>query len=189
MNELLALELASTIRATKNGLIDTIATPEALTAWSREHTGLAVTADTALTERAVALRQAVRSLFARAVRPGEPSSADPDRLPPPEVALALINEVAASVPTTPRLDWPPDGQPRAEQVTQTSDPGQELLATLARAAIAFLAGPRREHLRTCPAPRCVLYFVKEHTRQEWCSTACGNRARAARHYTRHRTGQ
>src|SRR2546429_545268 len=33
---------------------------------------------------------------------------------------------------------------------------------------------------------CVLYFVKDHPRREWCSAACGNRARAARHYSRHR---
>ncbi|MFG1750655.1 ABATE domain-containing protein [Streptosporangium sandarakinum] len=59
-------------------------------------------------------------------------------------------------------------------------------AALASAAIAFLAGPRRELLRACPAPRCVLYFVREHARQEWCSVACGNRARAARHYRQHR---
>ena len=35
------------------------------------------------------------------------------------------------------------------------------------------------------APGCVLYFIKDHPRREWCSTACGNRARAARHYARH----
>jgi len=28
--------------------------------------------------------------------------------------------------------------------------------------------------------------VKNHPRREWCSAACGNRVRAARHYRRHR---
>ncbi|ASD24031.1 hypothetical protein B7495_10930 [Cryobacterium sp. LW097] len=37
-------------------------------------------------------------------------------------------------------------------------------------------------LRACHAPGCVLYFTKTHPRREWCSVACGNRARAARHY-------
>ncbi|HEY0690395.1 MAG TPA: CGNR zinc finger domain-containing protein [Kribbella sp.] len=26
--------------------------------------------------------------------------------------------------------------------------------------------------------------MKDHPRREWCSTTCGNRARAARHYAR-----
>jgi hypothetical protein len=46
--------------------------------------------------------------------------------------------------------------------------------------------PDSPRLRACQAPGCVLYFVKDHPRREWCSTACGNRARAARHYRRHR---
>jgi predicted RNA-binding Zn ribbon-like protein len=61
-----------------------------------------------------------------------------------------------------------------------------LTATLARAAIDFLTGPQRERLRACAAPRCVRYFVKAHGRQEWCKPSCGNRARVARHYRRHR---
>ncbi|MFF0307334.1 CGNR zinc finger domain-containing protein [Streptosporangium sp. NPDC004379] len=67
-----------------------------------------------------------------------------------------------------------------------ADDSARARAALAAAAIGFLAGPHRERLRACPAPRCVLYFVKEHARQEWCSVACGNRARAARHYRQHR---
>ena len=39
--------------------------------------------------------------------------------------------------------------------------------------------------RATHAPGCVLYFVQDHPRREWCSTACGNRARVARHYDRH----
>jgi predicted RNA-binding Zn ribbon-like protein len=35
----------------------------------------------------------------------------------------------------------------------------------------------------------VLYFVKTHPRREWCSVACGNRVRAARHYQRGRGHQ
>lgn len=56
----------------------------------------------------------------------------------------------------------------------------------ARAAIEFLAGPERERLRACAAPRRVRYFLKEHGLQEWCKPSCGNRARAARHYRRQR---
>jgi CGNR zinc finger len=36
------------------------------------------------------------------------------------------------------------------------------------------------------APRCVLISLKNHPRRTWCSTACGTRARQARHYARKR---
>jgi predicted RNA-binding Zn ribbon-like protein len=35
-------------------------------------------------------------------------------------------------------------------------------------------------------PNCVLFFIKDHPRREWCSPGCGNRARVAHHYDRHR---
>ena len=60
------------------------------------------------------------------------------------------------------------------------------LGALAREGAALVADPARP-LRACHAPGCVLYFVREHPRREWCSVACGNRARAARHYRRLRT--
>jgi predicted RNA-binding Zn ribbon-like protein len=35
-------------------------------------------------------------------------------------------------------------------------------------------------------PACVLFFVKNHPRRDYCSPVCGNRARVSRHYERHR---
>ncbi|MET9049418.1 CGNR zinc finger domain-containing protein, partial [Streptomyces sp. NPDC004362] len=37
------------------------------------------------------------------------------------------------------------------------------------------------------APNCLLFFVKNHARREWCSPTCGNRMRVARHHRRHHT--
>jgi predicted RNA-binding Zn ribbon-like protein len=128
----------------------------------------------------------MRSIELRAVAPDPPSSADAGRLPDPDDAPTLTNELAALAPATPRLDWPTGGEPSVRQASSSPDQGDRLLAALARAAIGLLGGPLRMRLRSCPAPCCVLYFVKEHGRQEWCSTACGNRARAARHCERHR---
>ncbi|HEY0937513.1 MAG TPA: CGNR zinc finger domain-containing protein, partial [Trebonia sp.] len=56
------------------------------------------------------------------------------------------------------------------------------LAQVAALAVELLGGPGAGELRACYAPGCVLYFVKTHPRREWCSVACGNRTRAARHY-------
>jgi len=60
------------------------------------------------------------------------------------------------------------------------------LSSIAHQSIDLLVGEDRVNLRACYAPGCVLYFVKDHPRREWCSHACGNRARAARHYRRHK---
>lgn len=66
----------------------------------------------------------------------------------------------------------------------SGDPLVRARAALARAAIDLLTGPLASALRACPAPGCVLLYVKNHPRREWCSAGCGNRVRAARHYAR-----
>ncbi|MGY0056133.1 CGNR zinc finger domain-containing protein [Streptomyces sp. LZ34] len=193
----LALALAVTIRHDGNGgVADDLATPEGLTAWVRELAeplGDALdaqdfTADAAALDAVRDLRAAVRALFARAVRPGPPSSADAHRLLPGELAVARLNAAAARVPGASCLEWAEGSAPviRAARPPGFTD-ADRLVAALARDAIGFLAGPERERLRACPAPRCVRYFVKDHPRQEWCKPSCGNRARVARHHRRHRT--
>jgi predicted RNA-binding Zn ribbon-like protein len=64
-------------------------------------------------------------------------------------------------------------------------PPYALVSQIAEEAVSLFADPRQPHLRACLAPSCVLYFTKTHPRREWCSPACGNRARVARHYRRH----
>ncbi|NEE14772.1 hypothetical protein G3M58_50935 [Streptomyces sp. SID7499] len=210
----LALDLALTVRHDGNGgVIDDLTDPAGLTEWVRAHaellpgtteraddhrevsaTGRAPhsaggagggsTADAVQLAAVRELRAAVRALFARAVRPGEPSPADAARLMPPEEAVRHLNEAAARTPTVPVLDWPEDSGPLVHhKAVRTSD---DLTAALAHAVIAFLAGPDRDRLRACHAPRCVRYFLKEHPRQEWCKPSCGNRARVARHHQRHK---
>ncbi|MFJ4537088.1 CGNR zinc finger domain-containing protein [Streptomyces tibetensis] len=143
-----------------------------------------LTADAAQLTAVRALRDAVRALFARAVRPGEPSPADAARLMPLPEAVRHLNEAAARTPTVPALDWPEGAIPVVHR--RPVGAGDDLTASLAHAVIAFLASPDRDRLRACHAPRCVRYFLKEHPRQEWCKPSCGNRARVARHHQRHR---
>jgi predicted RNA-binding Zn ribbon-like protein len=61
------------------------------------------------------------------------------------------------------------------------------LSAIATRAVDLFTGDDRVRLQACYAPGCVLYFVKDHPRRAWCSTACGNRVRAARHYRRRHT--
>ncbi|MFI0896110.1 ABATE domain-containing protein [Streptomyces sp. NPDC020983] len=203
----LALDLAVTIRHDgQGGVADDLAEPAGLTRWVRAHgealradlaagggatapfTAEDFTADADTLAAAVEVRTALRALFARAVRPGPPSSADAGRLPSADRALERLNAAAARVPFAPRLEWPAGGPAAAVRAAARTPSAADLLAAaLARHAIAFLAGPDRERLRACPAPRCVRYFVKEHARQQWCKPSCGNRARVARHAARRRT--
>jgi predicted RNA-binding Zn ribbon-like protein len=186
----LALELASTIRHDgQGGVADDLDTDAAFAAWLEKQADLLgavdVVSSTEAREEVVALRRAVRSLFARAVRPGSPSSADAARLLDPAVARDQLNAASAAVFRAPQLDWPDDADPRLSQDETDTDATTKLLAELARATIGFLTSDDRERLRACPAPRCVRYFVKEHPRQEWCKPSCGNRARVSRYYQRH----
>ncbi|MEV7891859.1 CGNR zinc finger domain-containing protein [Streptomyces sp. NPDC002817] len=186
----LALDLALTIRHDGHGgVADDLGEPAGLTAWVRAHPDVVPNAAaymagdpelTAVRE----LRAAVRALFARAVRPGEPSPADAARLLPAPQAVELLNTAAARTPTVPVLRWADGAEPAVER--RAAHGAEELTAVLAQAAIGFLAGPDRERLRACHAPRCVRYFIKEHPRQEWCKPSCGNRARVARHHERHK---
>ncbi|WP_033431378.1 CGNR zinc finger domain-containing protein [Saccharothrix syringae] len=172
----LALEFAGTVRHDGHGgLVDDLLTPEGFAAWA------GVEPDEGLWRRAVELRWAVRTLYARATGTGE--RLDTPYLMAFDRALALVNETAARVPRAPRLEW---GDPPRVDYRDTADPGDRLLAGLATAVIEFLGGPEGARLRACPAPRCVRYFVKDHPRQEWCKPSCGNRARVSRHYHRAR---
>ncbi|MYT28911.1 MULTISPECIES: CGNR zinc finger domain-containing protein [unclassified Streptomyces] len=191
----LALDLAVTIRHDGHGgVADDLADPAGLAAWIGDRAAaLDCTedgpppVDQALLTAVRELRAAARSLFARAVRPGPPSSADAHRLLPEDEALARLNTAAARVPTAPRLTWDTGASPVLRDLPAGSPPAADrLTAALARAALAFLGGPDRDRLRACPAPRCVRYFVKDHARQEWCTPSCGNRARVARHHERRR---
>ncbi|MET7729876.1 ABATE domain-containing protein [Streptomyces sp. NPDC005402] len=186
----LALDLALTIRHDgQGGVTDELSDLAGLTAWVREHAEtLPDASDLVVDERTLTavrdLRAAVRALFARAVRPGEPSPADAARLLPVPEAVARLNTAAARTPTVPVLHWTDDAEPVVHR--RPSPRKADLTAVLAQAAIAFVSGADRPRLRACHAPRCVRYFLKDHPRQEWCKPSCGNRARVARHHERHR---
>jgi predicted RNA-binding Zn ribbon-like protein len=100
-------------------------------------------------------------------------------------ALEVINRASARAPRSPIATWRPDADPVAATDHHGASRADLLIAALAADAIELLTGPRRGDLRACRAPGCVLLFLKDHPRREWCSNTCGNRARQARHY--HRT--
>ena len=101
-------------------------------------------------------------------------------------ALDVINRASARAPRSPIAAWRPDADPVAATDYHGASRADVVIGALASDAIDLLTGPRRGDLRACGAPGCVLMFLKDHPRREWCSNTCGNRARQARHYQRAR---
>jgi predicted RNA-binding Zn ribbon-like protein len=180
-DEPVAVRLMSTIWMDAEGRHDELRTPPDVDAWL-DAVGVdrgGARATTAELTKARELRDAVR-LLADFVTGGAGQATG---LALGE-ALGQVNAAAAHVPA-PALTL--HGE-RLERGTQARvSPVTAGLARAAADAIGLLGGDAAASLRACSAPGCVLYFVKTHPRREWCSVACGNRVRAARHYQRVRT--
>jgi len=179
-HEPLAIELHNTLYAAGGELVDGLETADELSAWLA---GIAdrtpwPAGDGDALRRAdyVALRSAVREAL-RAGLDDEPIATS---------ALEVMNAIAARAPVSPLAVRSRDGQLRAHTRHHATDPTDVVLAAIAADAIELLTGPRRQDVRACRAPGCVLLFTLDHPRRSWCSPACGNRARQARHYERRR---
>ncbi|HET7235679.1 MAG TPA: ABATE domain-containing protein [Actinomycetota bacterium] len=101
--------------------------------------------------------------------------------PFPAAAVERLNEASARVPLVRRLE-PPDVIQRPVASSATT----RALAEIAWSAIELMGTDRRERLRRCDA--CGRFFVATRTDRRWCSAACGNRTRVARHFARRRAG-
>lgn len=168
--EPLPVELANTTYAVRGKVQDGLTTVEQLAALLPE-LPLPGEADLVVARE---LRDAIRALAGAAV-----SSARP-----PEAAVEVLNKHARTAPRWRELRW--DAGPSAVPYsTVTGVAGA--LSSIAQEAVDLFSGPLLDDLRACHAPGCVLFFVKDHPRREWCSAGCGNRARAARHYDKVRS--
>jgi predicted RNA-binding Zn ribbon-like protein len=103
--------------------------------------------------------------------------------PLPRAAISTVN--AASARSEGHLQLVVRGDAPVVEVAGAGTGLDHALSLIARSAIELLGGPERGRLRVCPAPSCGMFFLGRSD-QEWCSIACGNRARAARHYARRR---
>jgi len=117
----------------------------------------------------LSLRASIRELFDASIRGG----------PFPAAALERLNDVSGRVPRVLRFD--------ASGPSETSLVASAAPVTLARiawSAIELLGASERSRLRRCGA--CGQYFVSTRSDRRWCSDACGNRTRVARHHARRR---
>ncbi|MFC9325229.1 CGNR zinc finger domain-containing protein [Kitasatospora sp. NPDC057015] len=185
--EPLALELVNTtfVRGGLRGaLIDALRTPDDLDGWLADREPLfseplrTELPGAAATEghlaRFLELRQALRDLAAAHVAGRAPAG------PPVDLLNASAPLAACWLQLAPAADGP------ARAVTRRAEPDPHLaaLGEVATAGIALFAGEAADRIRACPAPGCILYFVQSHRRREWCTVACGNRVRVARHSRR-----
>lgn len=169
-----------TVWADRDGPHDDLATPAQAATWlSRaDYAELPnLTADDAMELRD--LRDALRRLAAYRTEDTRARAESPMAL---EDAVTLLNSVASAPTAGPRIVV--SGPAGFERVSAGGRTARDALGLLAREGVAALTPPEDLPLRACLAPSCVLYYVHDHPRRTWCSAACGNRARAARHYAR-----
>jgi predicted RNA-binding Zn ribbon-like protein len=180
--EPLPIELHNTLYAVRGEAIDGLADASGLRAWvagqadrlpSAANWASSQSIDANRLEDFWALRGAVREALHAVVEEREIPDAD----------LTVLNRWSAHSCQSPRLTKDA-GRLAGEVRYHATTPTDLLLGLLAAGTIALVSGPQARDLRACGAPGCVLMFLKDHPRREWCSATCGNRARQARHYAR-----
>ncbi|HEY1699386.1 MAG TPA: ABATE domain-containing protein [Trebonia sp.] len=177
-DEPVPVRLMATIWADAEGLHDDLAAPPRLDAWldaiGVDSSGIPATPGEF--ERARDLRDAARRLAALVTGDDRPAAAS--AMADAGAAVRTVNAVAAELPAA-RLKLSDGSLGLA-----AGNAASPVAAGLARIAVETqrLLAENGGLLRACYAPGCVLYFLKTNSRREWCSVACGNRARAARHY-------
>ncbi|MFD0206833.1 MULTISPECIES: CGNR zinc finger domain-containing protein [Saccharothrix] len=171
-----ALDFVNSAVALPGGqFIDFLGTPEGANQWLHDR-GLAP-ADAGVREMCASqlrsLRENLRSLFAARVAgvPALPS------------ALSAVNDAMGKAPTAALLQWDERTGPYRATPHPTNQILDRALATLAANAADLLTGPDADRLTQCGSPPCNRYLLR-HGRRHWCSTRCGDRARAARAYAR-----
>ena len=132
---------------------------------------------------AIDLRETIQRLFAAVTGQEPPAVAD----------LAAFNRWLEAAPARSRLRRIEDGfgwDVGAATVAQRADAViPVLLARVLWSAADLLTGPRRVRVRRCANDRCLWLFLDDSKsgNRRWCSmSACGNRAKAHRHYIKHR---
>jgi predicted RNA-binding Zn ribbon-like protein len=197
LGEPLPVELMNTVWADRDGVHDALDSTAGLSGWlsavasSESLTDLAIpalprTLDRSVLSEFTALRDALRALAAAVTGDTRPGAGSAQR--DLEQAVAAVNRSCGAAPSWSQLVWPEAIGPRRQSVT-AGGPTQSVLSRIAELGAGLFGSDQAAELRACHGPGCVLYFLRDHPRREWCSAGCGNRARVARHYARHHGGR
>jgi predicted RNA-binding Zn ribbon-like protein len=126
-------------------------------------------------EQAIALRETLYRLFDAQAQGKAAQVRD----------LEAFNQVLAQAPTRKALKRSRSRSGYEWDVDSRSGTALALLAPVLWAAGDLLAGPRLDRVRRCANPECGWLFLDDSRagKRRWCSmSACGNRAKARRHY-------
>jgi predicted RNA-binding Zn ribbon-like protein len=124
-------------------------------------------------EQAIALRETIYRLFDAQAQGKAAGSRD----------LEALNAAMAQAPARKSLKRNRGGY--EWEVDARSGTALALLAPVLWSAGDLLAGPRLDRVRRCANPDCGWLFLDDSRagKRRWCSmAACGNRAKARRHY-------
>jgi predicted RNA-binding Zn ribbon-like protein len=144
--------------------------------WSDRHPAEAA----AIFRGAIAIRETIYRIFHAVASGNAPADGD----------LFDLNRALKETPARDALQrirdafgWRVAGKPRAT--------ASALLAPVLWSAGDLLAAPQLQRVRECANGKCLWLFLDEskNSTRRWCSmTACGNRAKAHRHYARLKGG-
>jgi predicted RNA-binding Zn ribbon-like protein len=174
--ESLALDLANTMVGAPDGEADLLQTPGALRAWLAAERDRLDIPDGEIDLGAVKTLRAHITDAIQAARVGTP---------PPSTALRALTAALRNAPPYQELGW--NGDAVTITARRRGPSTAILLAQFADDAAALLASPAIRLVRHCEGPGCRMLFLPANPRRRWCSPAiCGNRARVARYYQRHK---
>ena len=183
LGEPLALDTANTVR--RHGWVyrDLWRSGTDVVTWARHEAGRLPCPSAAEAEERLTQLRAVRDdVFAVL-------AATADGQAYPVDAADRLNELAREHPQVRLLgERPGEARPLpvpSPHVKAGRQPVDELLAVVVHSTIAFTESAEAARLRLCDAPGCGQFFLYDRTNQVWCGSACGTRARVARH-ERHR---
>jgi len=159
---------------------ETLADRDDLLRWVRQEIGLDETALSSLMpeapsafQEAIGLREMIYDLFVQAAGQGAIE----------ETVLAELNAALGRAPMREVLSV--IGRERGWAVVPGAPAVTTLLAPVLWSAADLLLGPRFKRVRKCDNPVCGWLFLDDSKsgNRRWCAmTACGNRAKAHRHY-------
>jgi predicted RNA-binding Zn ribbon-like protein len=134
----------------------------------------------AIVERAIIVREAIRSIFLAVARNAQPSESD----------LVVLNSELEQAMAGARVTVTPNGFDL--EWLNTEGALDQMLGPVVRSAATLLTSGERHLVRKCAHDRCQWVFVdttKNHSRQ-WCrASGCGNMMRVRKHRKRQRENE
>jgi predicted RNA-binding Zn ribbon-like protein len=180
-----ALDLVNTHFQLPEGWVDLLDHPEQRTDWltaQARRLGISVTKAGARSDAVAVAIKTVRGHVAAALEPARHGKKPPAR------ALSGLNQALRAAPAVPQARW--DGSAVVATTDRAGALATRLAAGFAGAAVELFADPAIRNVRRCDAPDCVIVFLPRNPNRRWCTpNICGNRARVARYYLRHKPAQ